>query len=132
MVTEREIYFFGCWGDAGHYLHDRHGRKRYNERGTSWPDLDGTLVPGPRDRYDRPTGEQVEGRAALHRKDGWTALAWWDRSVDRREGSNAVLLVRGALSAGEMLVLRREMLPDVWSRFGYEIVVVEEEGSDKR
>lgn len=60
-----------------------------------------------RDGRELSTGEleQVQGAACLRRRDGWTALAWWDRTGDRRGGSNTVLVARARLSFAEMIEL---------------------------
>ena len=107
--------FFGCWHDVGHYLHDasgstvRHrtpwsGSGRWAEHGGG---LDGTLAPGD---------SQARGRAKLHVKDGWTALAFWDRSVDTRPNSNGVFLVDEELNFREAVVAFAVYFPRIAER----------------
>lgn len=55
-------------------------------------------------------------------KDGWTAVAFWDRSGgDTRPGCNSVFLARATLSGGELLHMAREQWPEVWNRPGFPI-----------
>lgn len=133
-----DAYFWGCWnGRTGHYLWfatlGRYEPCRHNGV-LPWPQIDGALTPGNRagsslyaatDNYVRPE-EQIEGQAKLHHRDGWTALAWWDRSVDSRHGSNAALFARGTFTADEMLALGRQVFPAAMARFKYQIAVCSE------
>lgn len=119
-----EVYFFGCWNDSiGHYLHDPRGRTRWDVLEIAQPwgyDIDSKLAPpGPGSTRDRRI--EIEGHAAIHHKDGWTCLSWWDRSVDTRGACNAALLVRGTHNEAEMLVLGRQYFPKIMARFTYTI-----------
>ena len=91
--------YFGCWNEAGHYLHNTRGSHVYESNGTKPPDLpwnealmDATLlengkVPEP------PTGKvywTCGGKNAF-----WYAFYWWDRSVDKRGKCNSGFYVRG-------------------------------------
>jgi hypothetical protein len=111
-MTERFCYF-GCVGSAGHFTHEG-GRRTYKHDSPWGTAIDTTLCP---------SGPEVEGRAALHHKDGWTALAFWDRSVDKRGKSNSVFLSNQARTFDEMLAQARIHFPDVMSRFKFEIVL---------
>src|ERR1700693_4562864 len=77
-----KVYFFGCMRGPGHYLHSNPSPRGLTERralcaierSNPWGyKIDGKLCPA---------GAQVQGRALVHHKDGWTALSFWDRSVD--------------------------------------------------
>jgi hypothetical protein len=76
------LYFFGCWREAGHFLHDKNGRSQHDVLETNpWGyTLDGSLCPNYIAPYRR-SGPEIEGQAKLHHKDGWTALfiMWWSR-----------------------------------------------------
>lgn len=117
-----EVYYFGAWGEPGHLLWTPAGRTDWEaQRALPWPELDGVLAGDPelKDPHRRnhwSTDNQPEGRARLHHRDGWTALAFWDRSCDSRYGSNSVLFARGTLSAAEMLALFELHFPAVWRR----------------
>ena len=66
-------------------------------------------------------GNQAEGKAALHYKGGWTALAFWDRSVDSRPGSNSVFLAEGTHQFEDMVVLAQQSFPSIMQRFKFKI-----------
>jgi hypothetical protein len=100
-----------------------------------WRDLDGVLAGDPaledtcRRRY-WSSDNQPEGWARLHRLNGWTALAFWDRSCDTRGGSNSALIARGEHTAAEMVELFRRAFPAVWERITrrFQLVLPIEEG----
>lgn len=104
------IYFFGCYQNLGHYLYEPGRRYHVQNPGLPWTDgeLDGGLAP---------QGEkQTLGQTALRHRAGWTALAMWDRSLDKRFNSNAVFLARGEHSFDGMMTLAREHFPAVLAR----------------
>lgn len=120
------IYYFGCWSGVGHYLWLSNGRRCDEVRATlPWNQIDSDLAPGLRDRRDGyvEPSEQTEGRAALHHKDGWSALAWWDRSVDARFGSNSAFIADETLTAGQMLEAGTKVFPRIMARLTFPIVV---------
>jgi hypothetical protein len=119
------IYYFGCIGDVGHYLHNQYGSKLYRKENISpWQDweLDSKLCPGYIGPYQ--SGPQIQGQANLTHKDGWTALSFWDRSVDGSGGSNSSFLVSKTLDFQEAIKLFKEVYPQIWSRFGFEVTEV--------
>jgi hypothetical protein len=111
---EMKIFYFGCIDQAGHYLWAPGPRSAYRAE-TPWGPhgwgLDGTL---------HPKG-QGEGVAALVRKDGWTAIAFIDYSIDSRPGSNSVFLAEGNFTFAEMLQHAHNYFPSVMDRFGFKI-----------
>lgn len=118
-------YFFGCHtGRVGHYLwRVRAGRyEMTTHKGLlPWQNIDGALCLGAdHNGYAEPY-RQVEGAAKLHHLDGWTALAWWDRSVDNRNGSNAALFAPGTLDVEQVLSAGRTHFPSFMSRMTYRI-----------
>lgn len=66
-------------------------------------------------------GGEPEGVAAIHHVDGWTAIAFWDRSGDARFKSNSAFIARGILQFDEILALARESFPSVFERFKFEV-----------
>lgn len=116
-MTEKtaRIYFHGVWsaGRAGHHLYTPTGYGHASE--LPWPkrDLDGGLlwnagawIERGTNRWREPsTSAEVQGEAALRHKAGWTALAWWDFTGDRRGGSNSVVMVDQVRTFDEMLAL---------------------------
>lgn len=106
-------YFFGCNLRSGHYLLGPKLRYLDDREQRGWYDrmerLDGSLAPKP--------GPQKEGVAWAWRLTGFTprpysALSWWDRSVDSREGSNVIIFAPGhTVSAEDLLMLGRRDFP---------------------
>lgn len=101
--------YFGCWGQIGHYFYLPSGASAGAyakvKEALPWDKIDGTL---------NPSSEQ--GEAAIHLASGWTALAWADRSVDTRPGSNSVAFLPGTLSFAEAVSAARVAFPSVMRR----------------
>jgi hypothetical protein len=117
-VAKAEIYYFGYWGESGHYWHaplyqtrsaivSRVGLKIY-------PKIDTGFCPG--------SVQQAEGKANLHHVDGWTILSFWDRSGDKRGNSNSNFVVRGIWTLEDVLDAARAKFPDVMNRMKFPIV----------
>lgn len=141
---EAECYFFGCIERAGHDLWRRQGGGRVTDahdveekiRRALGAPLDAAGVGGlcwnsPKSQwggsssYDR---DETEGRALLTRRNGWTVVAFWDRSVDRRGACNSAFIVRGEMTFEQATRVARHRWPDVWARFTFEVVEVDEHG----
>jgi hypothetical protein len=94
----RLALYFGCWKQAGHYLHGPNGMGVYRNHGLP-PDL-------PWDERIMDTGFLKNGKVP-DKPDGrvfwtcgganafWYAFYWWDRSVDTRGACNSGFYVRG-------------------------------------
>ncbi len=109
------FFYFGCIGHSGHYLWSAPYRQCRDVGTTPWGfAIDGKLCP-------ITEGRQREGVASVHHKDGWTALAFWDRSIDSRPGSNSVFLAGEYLSFDEMVALAKSRFPDVWKRYSFDV-----------
>ena len=98
------IYYFGCYEQAGHYMYT--------------PDM----------RTDsqfmkiNPWGCGIDdGFKGLQHKDGWTALARADYTVDTRPGSNSVFLAQGTLTEPQMVELAHQYFPSVAKRIGLRV-----------
>lgn len=115
-----EVYYFGCApNDTGHYLWFP-GFRSVGRGGPALPwkyrgfatgiqlVLDGSLTP-------RLT-EQRQGPCAVHYVDGWTAVAWWDRTQDTRPGSNSAIIIAGYYFPDVALKIGREAFPAVFQR----------------
>lgn len=109
------IYFFGCWERAGHYLHAVDGRQLRWAEGPWGYAIDGGLL-------DKRVA-QVEGVAVVAQRDGWTAVSFWDRSVDKRQGSNAAFLVDELVTGEELLARARVAFPTIFARFTFPVVL---------
>jgi hypothetical protein len=115
----RRAFYFGCYGQAGHYFHDERMRHRWEaEQIVPWGfKVDGGLAPTIGYRQEAP-----QGHAALHHKAGWTALSFWDRSGDSRGNSSSTFLFEDTLTFDEALAEARERFPALFKRFPFEIV----------
>ncbi len=113
------MFYFGCWTEAGHHLRDERGQT-INERRmpSDFPCgecvLDGGFLP--------PKQPEQEGLATVAHLNGWTVLAFWDRSIDSRGKSNSAFIMRGGMSFHEACHLAKDAFPSIWSRFKFEIV----------
>lgn len=118
-----KVLYFGCWGRVGHHLWTpQREMLRYHDRlpsdRTPWDgQLDGGLPPRP----DGPHSEAPNGQAALHQKDGWTALAFWDNSVDTRGNSHSTFLFEGTCDFDAALASAREQFPTIFARYKFDV-----------
>jgi hypothetical protein len=108
------LYYFGCWREAGHHLHDSSGRLVHSVGpfGYFGEKLDSTFAPKDEPR----AGYQDETRTSLTHYQGWTVLAMWDRSCDKRPGSNAAFVIEGEKTELEMWALASEHYPQIVAR----------------
>lgn len=123
------VVYFGCWGDVGHYLwfpnhrHPERDDPRFERNAAGpFPRLDGRLTPRDDTR---------QSAAAIHHRDGWTALAMHDYTVDKRGGSNSVFVMDSDVSYEGALVYIAEAFPTVYGRIceGAPIRCVQIEGA---
>ena len=67
---------------------------------------------------------------------GFTIVSFWDRSSDKRFGSNSSFIEFGHYQFNEMIALARIAFPKLFARFDFEIrrldVVDEKENAKKR
>jgi hypothetical protein len=122
------MIYFGCIGETGHFLHRpdlRHssaGSQSVLAQAGIWPKCDGGFCPGMEEAGGKHHKvEQVEGAAKVTHLDGWTILAFWDRSVDHRRNSNSAFIERGTLSFDEMVSRAKKAFPTVWKRFPFKV-----------
>lgn len=125
-----KVFYFGCHREAGHYWWRPGMRSLRSEEtaGVPWGYwVDSILCPGyVKNEPYRRSKPEIEGEALLHHKDGWTALAFWDRSVDKRGGCNSNFFAEGTHSFDEMVKIAQEHFPEVWKRFPFEVRLAEE------
>lgn len=122
--------YFGCprgvygYREAGHRFVEpggRAARTRDAEVAQPWGlTVDGQLAP--REYDSRRAPEMPQGVAALHHKDGWTALSFWDRSGDSRGASSSTFLFEATLDFDQALSAARERFPALFERFSFEVV----------
>lgn len=122
------MYYFGPWDRAGHFLNDEHGMHvPYDERAkVPWGDeADGGLQPHHPDCKKHAycgCGSGLEGVALIHHKNGWTALSFWDRSVDTRGACNSTYFAEGTFTFEEMVALAKERFRYRWAKMKFEVV----------
>jgi hypothetical protein len=105
-----DILYFGWSYPSGHTLHSRVRHLRYDS--TPWGnDLDTGLL---KDLPDNP-----DGRYVIEQRDGWTAIAFWDRSGDSRPNSNTAFLVAAIMPGNHLLELARKQWPEIFARRGF-------------
>lgn len=111
------MYYFGCTGeDRGHYMYDvnmsRDWKFLYNN---PWSlSIDSELCPKGKENF--------QGRSSLHHKNGWTALSFWDRSGDIRQGSNSSFLSEGLFTFSYMVDSAKRAFPDCFKRFNFTLI----------
>lgn len=131
-MTDAVFFGVACGNGAGHhfYVPSANGRAFRTWDAEAW--LSRALVahPSPDGRwcYEVPrTSDQLrkgacaqrdetQGRAFIHFAHGWTIISWWDRSEDRRAGSNAVFFLRGYRQWAEAFRRAREAFPQEIAR----------------
>lgn len=135
-MSEIKVLYFGCkkgagrHTEAGHYLcgpglYD----VEYSERRKICPwtpeTIDAKLAP-----KDARKNELPQGQALVHRKNGWMAISFWDRSGDQRGNSNSTFLInRETMFFDQALKEAEKVFPELFERFrnaGIEIVEVKQ------
>jgi hypothetical protein len=125
-------YYFGPWSQAGHHLYGRGGSSAYHaEQMIPWSSIDGELQPHRescrRDSGYCGCGSGPEGEALLHHRNGWTALSFWDRSVDRRGNCNSTYFAEGDFSFNEMVAIAKAQFGERWAKMGFQVVPAKQE-----
>ena len=132
------MLYFGPWGQPGHYLFWEDGRSELparvggRERPADFPwdewsrenGIDCQLQPGCyRDnrRGDWRHSVENEGKALLHKKAGWTALSFWDRSVDTRGACNSTYFAKGDFTFDQMVEMAKARFADRWRKMQFEV-----------
>ncbi len=132
-VPRVECFYFGCINEPGHFFNaqKRTRRDAYTigeAASAALGGLDGSLCWNSprteRDRYERRS--EAEGLAFRTCRWGWTAVAFWDRSVDRRGACNSAFIVHGDLTFAQVIRAARQ----VWARFTFPVVEVDERGME--
>jgi hypothetical protein len=112
----RPIYYWGCWEQAGHHLWSRHPGQPPHAALPRW------LAQPWRTRLDAGLLAAIEPGPPVQlvyaQLDGWTAIAWWDRTVDDRPGSNSAFLAPELLSEDEILARAQVDWPEIFVRCG--------------
>lgn len=117
-MPDPTVYYFGCLERAGHHLYLPSGM-------TAWDDRLPADFPCPSRVLDcgflPPRQPEIEGRASLVHINGWTVLAFWDRSVDTRGKCNSAFVARGTLDFDGIVSAAKVAFPKVWVRFKFAV-----------
>lgn len=108
------FYYYGCWSTTGHYLFQPGGR-RIDYLSTPFGyDLDGRVQPvETHDAYCRGNG--IPALRLVHR-DGWTAVGFWDNTVDSRPKSCGAFVCIGSKNLEQVLAEAKVQFPEIWLR----------------
>ncbi len=117
--------YFGCWDQVGHGFHRVNGLNA-NRGPQPVPrpkvgevfHLAGPPTPWGLEVERLPPDSRRQGAAMLHHRDGWTALAVDDYTVDSRPGSKSVFCFPSILSPEEAIEAAVEHFPRLAKRVG--------------
>jgi hypothetical protein len=109
------LLYFGCVREAGHHLWANESRSMRPEQIAAQYDinpnllrnLDATFPPG------HAQHECIYNTCVIH---PIRIIAWWDRSLDKRPGSNSALIGIGYNSADDMFIDAETQFPSVMKR----------------
>jgi very-short-patch-repair endonuclease len=100
------MYYFGCWDCVGHYLVNQNGKK-FRSIGPI------TNIDG---KYSPQNNKEDDRESIITHEKGWTILAMWDRSVDKRYGSNAAFIIEGRYTIDQMWEMASKNYPQIVKR----------------
>ncbi len=115
------IYYFGCVGNVGHYLWDQN---YCNPKMDSLPDDFPTLGKLDGNFITSIDSKQTQGEVTYLWYNHYTIIAFWDRSIDSRLGSNSCFVLEGDLGYDEAIKLAKEAYPNIWKRFKFNVQIV--------
>ena len=104
MKYTDKFYLFGCLRGKGHFLYDSNGRGVSEAGPFKENEIDGTFCP--------KLSDQDQAFASLVYKNGWTIMAMWDRSIDKRFASNIAFIAEGQLTQQQMWETANHYFPD--------------------
>lgn len=102
------MQFFGCWGQAGHYVYDPGGRQNWRANIIDADTLDGVYPPNIPGEPEAAMSYVVFGQIRI--------IAMWDRSTDSRGKSNAAFVADQPFSFEEMLNEAVRLFPEITGR----------------
>ena len=117
------MFYFGPWDRPGHYFFSENGRPIYDypHPEVPWKKVDGVLQPNCTEVPWKRTDPEIEGEALLHHKDGWTALCFWDRSIDTRMGCNSNYFAKGTFTFEQMIEMAKTRFAERWNKMKFEV-----------
>ena len=129
------MLYFGPWGACGHSLFREDGQYWRGKPPAGFPwdpwsaknGIDGQLQPGCFVRAGLwRSGKQEEGEALLYQRAGWTAISFWDRSVDKRGGCNSTYFAEGTFTFEQMVQMAKTRFSERWGKMRFEVRLLEE------
>ena len=128
------VLYFGPLKESGHFMFYENGQEvsphRLADTITPWKanDIDGTLQPGMilwREHWvkesERGGRSWREGEAVIHHKDGWTALSFWDSTIDTRPGCSSTYIAEGIFTFEQMVELAKDRFAERWNKMRFEV-----------
>lgn len=114
QVGDNICWFFGnaeAGRSSGHYFYTEPWEKVCElDEMTPWAyKVDAELAP-------KTQNYQTQGLVKRHVKDGWTALAFWDRTGDARPGSNTAFFFNRVLTYEDAIARAKEAWPRIFER----------------
>lgn len=123
------LFYFGPYKEPGHFLFLPGGARasREDEALLPWAWIDGVLQQNCKIKFMRwaTVGQENQGEALLHHRDGWTALSFWDRSVDRRGACNSNFFIDKICSFSEMLTICQQNFTERFLTMGFMVYPAE-------
>jgi hypothetical protein len=117
------MFYFGPWDCAGHSFFGEGGTRplQYEAEHMPWGKrwlwkIDGGLIPN-KDYSD-------EGKAHVTHGNGWTALSFWDMSVDTRPASHSTYIAEGDFTFEQMVEMASRRFAVRWNRMKFQVVPV--------
>jgi hypothetical protein len=126
MLVQPRMYYFGPWARPGHYFFYETGTVvlAAERRQVPWNNrIDGVLQPGCVFEFGewRSRGTQPEGEALLHHKDGWTALSFWDRTIDTRLRCSSTYVAEGIFTFDAMVQMAKARFAVRWNKMAFPV-----------
>ena len=111
-----EPLYFGCraYDAPGHYLFSPGMRYADDDLFERLRDSNDTHLDGGYLKAQKVP--DVPGRAAFIQVNGYSIVTWWDRSGDKRGGSNSAFILSGDHTPQEVMRQGAEYFPDVLKR----------------
>jgi hypothetical protein len=116
-MSDKWLYF-GCNREPGHYLYTEGMLPNFVVKFRRLGMFDGLLAP------QQSSAPYI---ASVTRLGGWgfTALSFWDYSVDKRGGCNSIIFAPSLVITPEELLRVAEIrFPEVWARLPQPVVLV--------
>jgi hypothetical protein len=120
------VYYYGPLERPGHHFFYENGMSLSHDERALIPwkewEIDGKLQPGCWcDRGHWEHGQENEGEALLHQKDGWTLISFWDRTIDHRFACNSSYIAKGIFTFEQMVELAKVRFAERWNKMKFEV-----------